>query len=126
MTPWERIHELMEKNRVNSKELADVAGVVPSAVTKWKSGSSIRNDALSRIALHFGVSTDYLMSGAREKDDIALEQTAGAAINALHDKIRLQSQLIDSQRQTIESQKMIIETLQQHIEEVRAIAREAK
>jgi DNA-binding Xre family transcriptional regulator len=61
METWDRILSLMAKTRVNSKELADIAGVVPSAVTKWKKGASIRSDALRRIAVHFGVSLDDLV-----------------------------------------------------------------
>ena len=63
MNSWQRIQSLMEKTGISSRELAKIAGVVPSAVTKWKAGSSIRNAALSRIAIHFGVSTDWLVTG---------------------------------------------------------------
>lgn len=63
MTPWERIFRLMHSNGVSSKQLAEIAGVVPSSVTKWKNGASIRNDSLQRIALHFGKSVDYLLTG---------------------------------------------------------------
>jgi transcriptional regulator with XRE-family HTH domain len=58
---WDKVKTLMEKNGLTSKEIAAIAGVVPSAITKWKAGSSIRTDALQRIAVHFGVSSDWLL-----------------------------------------------------------------
>jgi transcriptional regulator with XRE-family HTH domain len=58
---WDKIKQLMDKDGLTSKEVADIAGVVPSAITKWKAGASIRTDALQRIAVHFGVSSDWLL-----------------------------------------------------------------
>lgn len=63
MNAWPQIKALLDKTGISARKLAEIAGVVPSAVTKWKSGSSIRNDALNRISVHFGVSTDWLLTG---------------------------------------------------------------
>lgn len=41
--------------------LAEIAGVGPSAVTKWANGGSIRIAQLSKIADHFGVDVRDLM-----------------------------------------------------------------
>jgi len=47
------------------KTLADVCGISPQAVRDWESGSTqnIRHEHLVAIARHFGVSTDYLLTG---------------------------------------------------------------
>ena len=63
MTVWDRISALMVENDVSSKKLAEIAGVAPSSVTKWSNGASIRNDALSRIAIYFGKTVDWLLTG---------------------------------------------------------------
>lgn len=63
---WDRVRELMEKNGLTSKDIAAIAGVVPSAITKWKAGSSIRSTALRRLAVYFGVSSDWLMSASSD------------------------------------------------------------
>lgn len=61
---WDKIKQLMDKDGLTSKEVAAIAGVVPSAITKWKAGASIRTDALHRIAVHFGVSSDWLLGAS--------------------------------------------------------------
>lgn len=63
MTVWDRISALMTEKGVSSKKLAEISGVVPSSVTKWSKGASIRNDALQKIAIAFGKSTDWLLTG---------------------------------------------------------------
>lgn len=63
---WDRVKALMEKNGLTSKDIAAIAGVVPSAITKWKAGSSIRSNALRRIAVYFGVSSDWLMAASSD------------------------------------------------------------
>lgn len=85
MSVWKNIDSLMRKNGVSSKKLAYIAGVGPSAVTKWKSGSSIRNDAISRIAVHFGVSIDWLM-GSDHSDEIAQVRETPAVYSTAADR----------------------------------------
>ncbi len=58
---WERIFALMKAEGLNAKEIAHIAGVVPSAVAKWKTGGKIGADKLERIANHFGKSVDWLL-----------------------------------------------------------------
>jgi transcriptional regulator with XRE-family HTH domain len=44
-------------------DLAQIAGVGASAVTKWAAGGAIRPATLKRIADHFDVSIDWLLGG---------------------------------------------------------------
>jgi hypothetical protein len=41
---WAQIEALMTGNDVKAIELARIAGVGPSAVTKWKTGGKIRSE----------------------------------------------------------------------------------
>jgi transcriptional regulator with XRE-family HTH domain len=52
---WSVIETLMHQHGVSKQGLAEIAGVGPSAVTKWASGGSIRIQTIYRIANHFGV-----------------------------------------------------------------------
>ncbi|MFZ4394180.1 MAG: helix-turn-helix domain-containing protein [Kiritimatiellia bacterium] len=60
-SPWVRIAELMRQEHITAKKLAQIAGVVPSAVAKWKTGGQIGADKLRKIADHFGESVDWLL-----------------------------------------------------------------
>jgi transcriptional regulator with XRE-family HTH domain len=82
MNPWHRIDGLRQKQGLNLKQLAEIAGVVPSAVANWKAGSSIRSAALSRIAKHFNVSVDQLI-GADPPDEMVRERPQAYAGNVL-------------------------------------------
>lgn len=62
MSAWNQIEALRKEQGMTLAQLAAIAGVVPSAITKWKSGSQIRIDTLAKIAVHFGVSVDSLSS----------------------------------------------------------------
>ena len=61
MNPWHEIATLMQREGINAKELAEIAGVGQSAVTKWKRGGRIGADKLQRIALHFGVAIEDIL-----------------------------------------------------------------
>ena len=58
---YDTIRPLMEKGGIDMKRLAMIAGVGPSAVTKWKNGGAIRIRQLQKIADYFGVDIHDLM-----------------------------------------------------------------
>lgn len=58
---YDMIRPLMEKGGIDMKRLAVIAGVGPSAVTKWKNGGAIRIKQLQKIADHFRVDIHDLM-----------------------------------------------------------------
>lgn len=62
MNMWGKIERLAYEKRMNSKALAEVAGVCPSTVTGWKNGARINSVSLKRIADHFAVAVDELLS----------------------------------------------------------------
>ena len=55
----------MERRGIGKQQLAEIAGVGPSAVTKWANGGAIRRRHLLAIENHFGVS---LLATASEND----------------------------------------------------------
>lgn len=57
----------MKEHGVNGKQLAEIAQVSPSAVVKWKRGTRIGTDALTRIAVHFNQSLDSLSSAPAQR-----------------------------------------------------------
>jgi transcriptional regulator with XRE-family HTH domain len=69
---WGRVLSLMQRERLSAKDLAAIAGVVPSAVVKWKHGGSIGADKLQRIASHFGESVDWLL-GRDDQSTLSVE-----------------------------------------------------
>ena len=61
----ERILHLMDKKEINAAKLTSDLGLPVSAVTDWKKGKyKPSTDAIIKIAAYFGVTTDYLLTGA--------------------------------------------------------------
>jgi transcriptional regulator with XRE-family HTH domain len=61
---YDRFKELCEKHGKSMKEVCDVIGIKPSAVSNWKKRGSLPNgDTCLKISKYFGVSVDYLMTG---------------------------------------------------------------
>ena len=60
---YEIILPLMTERGIDKKKLAEIAGVYPSAVTKWAKGGAIRISQLEKIAVFFGVEVRDLMPG---------------------------------------------------------------
>ncbi|MCL1920845.1 MAG: helix-turn-helix domain-containing protein [Kiritimatiellaeota bacterium] len=58
------IQALMTTRGISKKQLAEIAGVAPSAVTKWAAGGAIRVKYLHKIAQHFGVDTQNLLASS--------------------------------------------------------------
>jgi hypothetical protein len=75
---WRRISSLMSEHSLNAKEIAAIAGVVPSAVAKWKQGGKIGYEKLERIADHFGESVDWLLGRVVTAPGIACASPAVA------------------------------------------------
>lgn len=61
---FDLISPLMQKHGVDKKKLAEIAGVYPSAVTKWAKGGAIRMAQLEKIAEYFGVDAREIMPGS--------------------------------------------------------------
>ncbi len=52
---------LLTRNSVGKKDLAKICGVRPSAVTKWVTGGGIDAINIAKIAIHFSVTTDWIL-----------------------------------------------------------------
>ena len=58
---YQLIAPLMQDRGINKSDLARIAGVGTSAVTKWVHGGAIRIAQLSKIAAYFGVDVHDIM-----------------------------------------------------------------
>ena len=57
-----RLKELRKEHQLTQKGLADIVGTNNSSICDWECGRTEPNlDLLVKLALHFGVSTDYLL-----------------------------------------------------------------
>ncbi|MGL5436837.1 MAG: helix-turn-helix domain-containing protein [Lachnospiraceae bacterium] len=63
MTLSERIQLLINQNGISQSELEKVLGFGKGTITKWKGTTAPAADKLLKIAEHFGVTIDYLMTG---------------------------------------------------------------
>lgn len=71
VTMGERIKELMEKYGYSQKELAGLAGVTESAMTRYLQNERVpRADVIANFATALNTTTDFLISGKSEKDSI--------------------------------------------------------
>jgi len=69
MTFTRRLKKLM--GNMKQKDLAAVVGGGQSTISNWLNGKSIPpSDIVEKIAEYFGVTTDYLLKGSGEQDEI--------------------------------------------------------
>lgn len=70
MDTIDRILILMENHQMKQADLARVAGARSSSVSDWfNRKSSSYTKYLDKIAKHFGVTVDYLMTGVTNTDE---------------------------------------------------------
>lgn len=58
----ENIDALLVKFDINQDCLARIAGVAPSAVTRWRNGAMPREEPIRKIVEHFGLTRDDIVS----------------------------------------------------------------
>lgn len=75
---YENVKDLCALNRTNITQLAKDLGLSTSMPTKWKNGSIPKSDTLKKIADHFGVSTDALLSQSEPTNTIG--NVSGSAV----------------------------------------------
>ena len=58
----DRLKDLIEENNLNNQKLSDAIGIPRTSISNWINGRrTVQIDAVVKIALYFGVSTDYLL-----------------------------------------------------------------
>lgn len=71
----DRVFELMKKNGLNQKELAQKVGVTESAMSYYIKGERTpRSDVLKRIAITLSTSVDYLLGTNNSNERIQNNQ----------------------------------------------------
>jgi transcriptional regulator with XRE-family HTH domain len=58
----ENLERLAYEQGKSLTEITNEAGMASSVISKWRAGSIPRNATLKKIADHFGVTVDYLLS----------------------------------------------------------------
>lgn len=61
MGTWKNIEAVIRQRGITQRALAEAAGVVPSAVARWKAGAGIKVETLGRIANFLRVPLGSLM-----------------------------------------------------------------
>jgi transcriptional regulator with XRE-family HTH domain len=61
MSVWNRICELLPDDKSRKVTVARICEVRPSAITKWAKEGNISAANLAKLAIHFGVSVDWLL-----------------------------------------------------------------
>ena len=64
---YENLVSLCAKHNTTPNAVCNALGLAESAATRWRAGSVPRDTTLKKIAVHFGVSVDDLLSDAKEK-----------------------------------------------------------
>lgn len=65
-----RISELLKKNRIKQKELAESIGLTEATISRYKKGSRVPNGKnITKIASALHTTTDYLLYGQNKKED---------------------------------------------------------
>lgn len=65
MTLSDRIQQLINENNISQSELEKKLGFGKGTISKWKGSTAPSADKLQKIADHFGVTIDYLMTGRK-------------------------------------------------------------
>lgn len=66
---YEIFERLLRSRNVTAYQVAKATGISQSTLSDWKKGRSVpKMDKIQKIADYFGVSVEYLMGSATEKD----------------------------------------------------------
>ena len=58
----ERLKDLISEKSLNNQKLSELTGIPRTSISNWLNGRrTVQIEALVKIALFFGVSTDYLL-----------------------------------------------------------------
>ena len=96
----------MLQHGIGKKDLAIIAGVGPSAVTKWSNGGAIRIQSVHRIAQHFDIDPLTIIQADYNHTSLEVEQSeidwkaralkAEAKLNQLRAAIRNFTKVVEN------------------------------
>lgn len=64
---WKNFSSLCSEAGLSPNAAAKELGIPSGSITAWSKGSVPRNSTIKKIAEYFGVTTDFLISGKKEK-----------------------------------------------------------
>ena len=105
---FDRFESLCKQKGVSKQKACIDCGLSRTAWNKWKAGAIPNGDAIQSLADYFGVTTDYLLTGAETKkaptdgarqasdDDIkfALFGGDGEITDAMYDEVKRFAQMV--------------------------------
>lgn len=121
MTTWDRILILITRNSVSKKELAKICNVGPSAVTKWANDGDIGADKIAKIAIHFGVTTDWILGVSEAPNVTSLLHLNAAMPPIKKDKIQELERSVSKIKMTIDGLQESVRGLDKAISAIKEV-----
>ena len=71
MTVSQKIFKIMQLKGLKQKDLSEATGIAPSTISEWKRKNIVpSSESLTAIAKFLNVSTDFLLDGEENLDDM--------------------------------------------------------
>ena len=86
---------LCRDQNVSPSAAAEAMGFRRSVVTKWANGATPHKSTLYRIAEHFGVTVDFLLTGEKEKPAADSDGLKGKLLNLSPEMLNLFVQFLE-------------------------------
>ena len=81
MSSWDKIIDLLNANGLNKRDLSAICSVRPSAITKWARGGGIDAQNIAKIAIHFGVTSDWILGVSDENEKMTTQSNSAPVRN---------------------------------------------
>lgn len=80
-----RIKQLRLEKELTQTELANILGVLRSAVSNWEKGLRVpKTDTICKMCLYFGVTADYIYGNTNGRNSVIAPPTFTMDINKLN------------------------------------------
>ena len=80
---YSQLENLCKSKGIKPSNLVESLGMSKGTMSNWKKGGTPNADAVVRIAEHFGVTTDYLLTG-KETSSIPISQEDKEWLSLIH------------------------------------------
>lgn len=80
---YSQLENLCKTKGIKPSNLVESLGMSKGTMSNWKKGGTPNADAVVRIAEHFGVTTDYLLTG-KETSSIPISQEDKEWLSLIH------------------------------------------
>lgn len=89
----------MEQSNLSVRQTAMIAEVPPSTLANWRAGATPDDHlALHRLALHFGVTLGYLLTGEDDRSDISMSHPPSKSKILVFEAARITIEISESDK----------------------------